>query len=637
MLTLESLRIVNLFQYEDAEVHFTPGINLITGPNGSGKTNIINCIFYALSGNLPTVKEKCYRIGSSAKDALVELTLVSNRDRYKITRFLDTPGKTSIIKGKSLIAIGAEKVNSAILELLGSDNKIDISNVYVTQDKLRFIIDSPPRERKQWLLNILGLSKIKSLCENLGVFINTWKKVISEVNLDSIEKEIEELTNKLNSIPSIDKTAEQITKEMQEVINKISEAKVIEQLLSMLQELTDKEGEVINKKEDFKKKLILTEEQISNHLQATATIKKLRQDALSVFRRRQKILKKTEQVSIKELENKNLFLRVKLQTILSNLSTCPVCETPTHETDLTKATVESVEQEIAENNELIIKIKKEILAATKDTGILREEVKSKIKFIREEINKNKSLLLKDVSEEIVSQQSKIIDEIKKLENELDRISASITDITDKTKGKKYIRREKEEEKLKLLEQEREILFERKSVTELLNSKIKERDKLKEFKDKEKKLEIIKEVRRIFSSEQFIANATTSFTKKLESRINRYLSVLQANYRIEFSPLMEVLTKFHDGKILTEKSLSFGEQLMLCLSFNFSILADTNSGFILLDEPTLGLDEYRVSLLPEFFREVSKVMADEYQFICTSHEERLVSGADSVIDVLSLQA
>ena len=53
------LRLVNFRSYHDATVEFDPGLNVIVGQNASGKTNLLEGVFFALRATSPrTVKEE---------------------------------------------------------------------------------------------------------------------------------------------------------------------------------------------------------------------------------------------------------------------------------------------------------------------------------------------------------------------------------------------------------------------------------------------------------------------------------------------------------------------------------------------------------------------------------------------------
>src|SRR5206468_10560580 len=50
LMQLLRLRLVNFRQHDDTELEFGPGITGIIGPNGSGKTTILEAIAWALYG-----------------------------------------------------------------------------------------------------------------------------------------------------------------------------------------------------------------------------------------------------------------------------------------------------------------------------------------------------------------------------------------------------------------------------------------------------------------------------------------------------------------------------------------------------------------------------------------------------------
>lgn len=48
---IASLRLQNFRSYKDASFEFTSGVNIIVGPNGSGKTNLLEALLYLARGN----------------------------------------------------------------------------------------------------------------------------------------------------------------------------------------------------------------------------------------------------------------------------------------------------------------------------------------------------------------------------------------------------------------------------------------------------------------------------------------------------------------------------------------------------------------------------------------------------------
>ena len=45
-MILESLKLINFRNYDQISINFEKGINYIVGPNGSGKTNLVEGIYY---------------------------------------------------------------------------------------------------------------------------------------------------------------------------------------------------------------------------------------------------------------------------------------------------------------------------------------------------------------------------------------------------------------------------------------------------------------------------------------------------------------------------------------------------------------------------------------------------------------
>ncbi|MDY6765256.1 MAG: AAA family ATPase, partial [Halobacteria archaeon] len=50
-MKFESLDLTNFRCYEDAHLDFTPGVTVIQGRNGSGKTSLLEACFTALYGS----------------------------------------------------------------------------------------------------------------------------------------------------------------------------------------------------------------------------------------------------------------------------------------------------------------------------------------------------------------------------------------------------------------------------------------------------------------------------------------------------------------------------------------------------------------------------------------------------------
>ena len=87
-MQLLRLRLVNFRQHADTELEFGPGITGIIGPNGSGKTTILEAIAWALYGvqAVRGDKDSIRRLGEYkvpvrlARDIVPQVTVIVESD-----------------------------------------------------------------------------------------------------------------------------------------------------------------------------------------------------------------------------------------------------------------------------------------------------------------------------------------------------------------------------------------------------------------------------------------------------------------------------------------------------------------------------------------------------------------------------
>lgn len=186
---LQNLHVKNLALIDEAEVEFTPGLNIMTGETGAGKSIIIGSVSLALGGKVP--KEM---LRENAPYGLVELTFfvgnsqlrqtLENMDIYMEDDYLVLSRK--IINGRSVSKINGETVPAskvkAVAELL-----IDIHGQHEHQSLLV----------KKNHLNILdgyAKNRLQKEKEALKIFYEEYKKLkneLQEANLDSADRERE--------------------------------------------------------------------------------------------------------------------------------------------------------------------------------------------------------------------------------------------------------------------------------------------------------------------------------------------------------------------------------------------------------------------------------------------------------------
>ena len=95
---LESLHVKNLALIDEQEVFFSPGMNILTGETGAGKSIIIGSINLALGGKAG----KDY-IRTGEEYALVELTFSLNEQQCNWIRALELPVPAPLLTAATLL------------------------------------------------------------------------------------------------------------------------------------------------------------------------------------------------------------------------------------------------------------------------------------------------------------------------------------------------------------------------------------------------------------------------------------------------------------------------------------------------------------------------------------------------------
>lgn len=138
---------------------FLPGLTVITGKNGSGKSLITEMAQYALHGT------KALRgSADSYKSISVTQSFEIRGVEYTIIR---NPKVCQLLQGTTPVAAGTKPVNAAVAALFGySYDVFKVANA-CNQDKINELGDMLPTARKKLIDDTIGLSAL----EGLGKFI----------------------------------------------------------------------------------------------------------------------------------------------------------------------------------------------------------------------------------------------------------------------------------------------------------------------------------------------------------------------------------------------------------------------------------------------------------------------------------
>ncbi len=185
---LSKLRLIDFKVFSDQEFIILPGTTAIVGPNGSGKTSILEAIEFALFRQVTRKEKKVPRVEDlirhGRKRAIVELEFKApiNRRMYRVRRSIH-PGETNADlfedSEKEPFSSGAKRVDDEIIKLVGMDRHAFSALTYVRQGEIDRLSRMTPKTRRTDLFNMMGL----------GIYDKTSDKVQKE--LRDLRKQIE--------------------------------------------------------------------------------------------------------------------------------------------------------------------------------------------------------------------------------------------------------------------------------------------------------------------------------------------------------------------------------------------------------------------------------------------------------------
>lgn len=167
---IDGIRLYNIASHRSTEIDLEGlvGICGIDGPNGGGKTTLLESMLIALYGHCPSRPslQTLVRNRDGVSDAAVELDFVSGGKRYTARReFKVTPKtfthKAFIFDRDTKEPVAGPKVDDVKNRstLLVGDLKMVLSGIFSAQEEMDNLVNLDPAPRKDLLAKLLGTEK----------------------------------------------------------------------------------------------------------------------------------------------------------------------------------------------------------------------------------------------------------------------------------------------------------------------------------------------------------------------------------------------------------------------------------------------------------------------------------------------
>ncbi len=181
-MRLIRLALTNFRQHAETELVFRPGLTGIIGPNGSGKTTILEAIAWALYGAKAVRGTKDtlrYNRAPGRASVRAELEFELGEERYRVLR---TPRTAELyrVEREDPIARGISEVTRQVTRRLGMTLDEFYNTYFTKQKELQFLVTGAT-ERARFLSQVLGYERLRAAQRQVRERRNVLKGQVEEL------------------------------------------------------------------------------------------------------------------------------------------------------------------------------------------------------------------------------------------------------------------------------------------------------------------------------------------------------------------------------------------------------------------------------------------------------------------------
>ncbi|WMT51774.1 MAG: AAA family ATPase [Ferroplasma sp.] len=205
-MIIESLKIVNFLSHEDTEINFEPGINIITGKNGAGKTGVLDAIKFALFAESRNNEKNNELIKKGKNYFEITLNFNINGEHYEVYRHFGVKKAKNaerlayVKRDGTMVAETYEGVNAEITKILNVSKEVFKNSVFVEQGQMDSLITGTPKERKTIFSDIIGLTSLSKSAEKIRDIIANFRD--QALTLQGANDRIKDLNSEIKDLES---------------------------------------------------------------------------------------------------------------------------------------------------------------------------------------------------------------------------------------------------------------------------------------------------------------------------------------------------------------------------------------------------------------------------------------------------
>ena len=533
MSTLTRLKISGIRSVSSdkpVEITFFKPLTLITGPNGSGKTTIIESIRYACTEKFPPntnsghyfIRDPSFSVTNSTK-ATVELELATPNGTVNITRKVVATNRDKLkfetLKNdeKTVIEINGKRMtNEDLLDQIVETSDKMFDYVLLCHQEMALWPFDEGKALKEKFDDIFGTSNYTKLIEDITKLHKEYqnRQKDSKLEFASVEndyehfKSLEKRTEKMNErIQENQQQIEQIESEIEKIEEELEQCTTKQQDMAKINEsMITMKNQIKMKKEEIKRLNIQPKHDYDEYTQLIEALKQqqeslnngnVTQQEIDRLKRKIEQLKEQSQKISKEegIFTKSRKDREELENEINNHidGDGNIMEKLQDKYEMLKNEKDKLDQQITEWNNKLNEMKHELAALENKQKMLKENEQETMNDIQEE--QQDILEKKQTIEEEKIQMQKIEDEIQEYEQQMNTLSSQM------------ISRDFENE-------ENQIKMQLENVKEEINEVTKQISKSIEQSKQQQQIEVIKnEINTIEKRQKEIEEEISTYTNE----------------------------------------------------------------------------------------------------------------------------
>jgi len=209
-MIIQKVNLRHFCQHIQEEFTLSPGLNMIVGPNGSGKTNLLRATQFLVTGdsggNRPKADDVYQGVFGSNEESFVSGQLLHEGTVITLKRALQ-PATANLMEIGDETWTSVNAINSELFRRLGTTKKQIHDYIFVRQRGIDEMFDQKPAERAASLASLFGLDKAEKIWKQTGDFLKTIEVPTTTLSLDElnaqhadIQVQITELNNQFAAL-----------------------------------------------------------------------------------------------------------------------------------------------------------------------------------------------------------------------------------------------------------------------------------------------------------------------------------------------------------------------------------------------------------------------------------------------------